>query len=118
MNNFSLLCLVCIAVGVAVNAKVLPANTSNVMAINQHGDMVWADEVSGLPDKCDFSCTDQDVPICANNGQCLQKFSSNCAMSAYNCRHPQKRFNVIENWRCEESWAPLCGVEDRKELNL
>ncbi|XP_034482565.1 uncharacterized protein LOC117788019 [Drosophila innubila] len=102
MKQFLLLCLVFAAL-FAANASVLPA-------ANQHGEMVWQDEVfNPVRDKCIFSCTNQGLSVCAYNGQCLQLFTSRCKMSAYNCRNPQKRFDIVENYRCTQGHVPLCS---------
>lgn len=109
---------VCLAFA-AASASVLPVKRSHLPAVNQHGETVWLDELNqGVPDKCDFACTDQDVEVCAHNGQCLQLFTSRCTMAAYNCRNPQKRFNVVENYRCTRGYQPLCSKAERKELQL
>lgn len=106
-------------VAVIASASVLPVKPVHLPAVNQHGQTVWLDRmVNAVPDKCDFSCTDYDLPICAHNGQCLQLFTSRCTMAAYNCRNPQKRFNVVENYRCTQGYIPLCSQEERKELGI
>lgn len=106
-------------VAVIASASVLPVKPVHLPAVNQHGQTVWLDRmVNAVPDKCDFSCTDYDLPICAHNGQCLQLFTSRCTMAAYNCRNPQKRFNVVENYRCTQGYIPLCNHEERKELGI
>ncbi|EDW79162.1 uncharacterized protein Dwil_GK10353 [Drosophila willistoni] len=118
MNQLLLLSVVCICVYASVQAKVMPMMKAHDLVINANGELVWADELTSVPDACDFHCTDQDLPVCAHNGQCLQMFTSSCTMSSYNCRHPQKRFDTVENWRCRENWAPMCSEAERKELKL
>ncbi|XP_060658930.1 uncharacterized protein LOC132793213 [Drosophila nasuta] len=118
MNHFSALCLFLVTLAVA-NASVLPVKRNHLPAVNQQGEVVWLDEMShSVPDKCDFSCTDQDLSVCAHNGQCLQLFTSRCTMAAYNCRNPQKRFNIVENYKCTLGYVPLCSPEERKELGI
>ncbi|KAM8708506.1 hypothetical protein ACLKA7_015481 [Drosophila subpalustris] len=103
----------------SASASVLPGLRSHLPAANQPGELVWLDKmINPVPDKCDFSCTNQDLSVCAHNGQCLQLFTSRCTMAAYNCRNPQKRFNIVENYRCTQGHMPLCSTEERKELGI
>ncbi|KAH8270210.1 hypothetical protein KR018_005737, partial [Drosophila ironensis] len=96
-------------------AKVVPVPNPNNLSIDQHGKRVYADVVE---DKCDFACPTKDPSVCASNGQCLLKFESRCAMSAYNCRNPQKEFVTVEDHRCQLDWQPLCREADLREFGL
>ncbi|XP_016997477.2 uncharacterized protein [Drosophila takahashii] len=112
MKLLSLFFLACIAL---TAAKVVPASNSNNLSIDQHGKRVYADEVE---DKCDYFCAEKDPSVCATNGQCLLKFESRCAMTAYNCRNPQKMFKTVEDHRCMQDWQPLCMESDLREFGL
>ncbi|EDV51746.1 uncharacterized protein LOC6545707 [Drosophila erecta] len=96
-------------------AKVVPTSTSNHLSIDQHGKRVYADVAE---DKCDYLCPEKDPSVCATNGQCLLKFESRCAMTAYNCRNPQKMFKLVEDHRCTQDWQPLCMESDLREFGL
>ncbi|XP_017068197.1 uncharacterized protein LOC108105927 [Drosophila eugracilis] len=97
-------------------AKVVPpTSTTNNLSIDQHGKRVYADKVE---DTCVYFCPETDPSVCATNGQCLLKFESRCAMSAYNCRNPQKVFKTVEDYRCLQDWQPLCMESDLREFGL
>ncbi|KAH8244086.1 hypothetical protein KR038_005582, partial [Drosophila bunnanda] len=100
---------------VFASAKVMPLSGGNSLSIDQHGKRVYSAQVE---DKCDFYCAENDAFVCATNGQCLLKFDSRCAMSAYNCRNPQKMFEIVEDHRCMQEWQPLCLESDLKEFGL
>ncbi|EDV39234.1 uncharacterized protein Dana_GF25202 [Drosophila ananassae] len=112
MNILSLLFLALIAY---CAANVLPVAKPSNLSIDQHGNRVYDGEVE---EKCDFFCPERDPSVCATNGQCLLKFDSRCAMTAYNCRNPQKMFKTVEDHRCEKDWQPLCREEDLREFGL
>ncbi|XP_037934250.1 uncharacterized protein LOC119668719 [Teleopsis dalmanni] len=83
-----------------------------IPSVNQYGNTVHP--IQTVANKCDFHCTDVDLTVCATNGQCMQKFQGDCALTAYNCKNPHKAFVIIDNWKCEHSGAPRCS---QGELN-